>query len=814
MKHHRHGPGQGLSAVSRTREVGTRSVGRAERLGCLGVLCLALWAPNNLAETYFYTSQAGSNAFPTTAQTRIALGYRAVSLSAGPSSVSAVWLRDYTSAELGTFIPHEGVQSNTTAMQAKGFRPVAVAILGQMPDERYLISYVKDGQESSLSTRLNAAELAALGSGVPGTRVAWLECSGAGEAARYAAVLARDGLAGNLQVGLDPAAMQAQIDSYRNAGYRPVCVVGVAGTSGLTYTANWVQETKRWTNIFGVSSDAASAFLSSLRAQKLRPEVISQYVGEDPQNLLVSVVALQDLPAVWTITGNTDDNLAGLDQVITNAMNAANCTRAAFALSKDGRLVMSRGYTHHPSNVVPTQPTNGFRLPGVSKIITAVTVMGLVEAGKLQLDDKLGKFLDLSDVLDKRWTNITIRHLLQHRGGWDISTTFDPVQYDANISAALGVPLPITKDHIITYMKTRGRLQANPGSVEHYSNFGYLLLGRVIEQVTGQNYESFVRQNVLAPLGIHAARVGHPLRADALPGEVEYEEGSSTSSSVMSPDRPKVAGPYGAINLDNLDASSAWVFSAEDLTRFGSIFCSGMNCALLSSDTIDLMWSPAPQVQLPTTGWYTIYSCGWLIQGMNQGPPRNIFEWDALPGTSAFMVNQADGYCWTVLFNTRNDAGTGPISAIGGGNSVLSAIAAVNQWPDGDLFDADADGLPDSYERAYFGSLTASDGTMDHDADGLTDLQEWIALSSPVNAADLPSFALRRGEAGNPQFEVASQGGRVYSIRALSDLGQGWSNSVEITNFNGDGFAHSFELSPTQASAFYQLGISLRAKPR
>ena len=93
--------------------------------------------------------------------------------------------------------------------------------------------------------------------------------------------------------------------------------------------------------------------------------------------------------------------------VISNFMASAGCTRASFALSKNGRLVMSRGYTHHPASVTVTQPTNLFRVASISKSITAATVMELAEACRLNLDDKLGQFIDLERVTDRRWTNIT-----------------------------------------------------------------------------------------------------------------------------------------------------------------------------------------------------------------------------------------------------------------------------------------------------------------------------------------------------------------------------------------------------------------------
>ena len=86
-------------------------------------------------------------------------------------------------------------------------------------------------------------------------------------------------------------------------------------------------------------------------------------------------------------------------------------------------------------------------------------------------------------------------------------------------------------------------------------------------------------------------------------------------------------------------------------------------------------------------------------------------------------------------------------------------------------------------------------------------------MSNPLDAADFPRSHIGISAAGNPVLQVPTHGGRVYSIRAASTLDAGWGNSVVITNFNGDGFVRAVEVSATETNVFYQVGVSLRARP-
>src|SRR5260370_23744350 len=130
------------------------------------------------------------------------------------------------------------------------------------------------------------------------------------------------------------------------------------------------------------------------------------------------------------------------------------------------------------------------------------------------------------------------------------------------IVKAMGVAAPADQRAIIRYMMGLP-LDFDPGKRYAYSNFGYCLLGRVIEKASGQSYEDYVRKEVLAPLGIHRMRLGKTLPAGRAKGEViYYDEKNRTGPSVFSKRRgQQVALPYGAWNLEAMDSHGGWLAS-------------------------------------------------------------------------------------------------------------------------------------------------------------------------------------------------------------------------------------------------------------
>lgn len=153
-----------------------------------------------------------------------------------------------------------------------------------------------------------------------------------------------------------------------------------------------------------------------------------------------------------------------------------------------------------------------FRIGSVSKTITQVAILTLVERGRLRLDDRAFQIMESlkpaeGTTPDPRLGDITILHLLKHQGGWDGSIEPMFLPWSRTAAVALAAPEPTTCETIIRYMMGRP-LDYAPGTRTVYSNFGYCMLGRIIERASGMLYEEYVQTSVLRPAGIRDMRIG------------------------------------------------------------------------------------------------------------------------------------------------------------------------------------------------------------------------------------------------------------------------------------------------------------------
>jgi N-acyl-D-amino-acid deacylase len=247
----------------------------------------------------------------------------------------------------------------------------------------------------------------------------------------------------------------------------------------------------------------------------------------------------------------------------------------------------------------------------------------------------------------------------------------------------LNVRPPADPWAIIRYM-LRQPLQFDPGAKYVYSNFGYCLLGRVIE-VSGQTYEEYVRKEVLAPLGIRAMRLGATLLENRARGEVKYHvPNNATGIAVMGPQLGKaVPWPYGGRCLESIDAHGGWLASAPDLVRFISAFGDPRRCKILKLKGIEIMLARPPGAAgLDADGkpLDAYYACGWSVRPIGNTGRANIWHAGSLDGTSTMLVGRNDGLSWAVLFNSRDSAKkknpAGTIDSL-----VHQAADAVQEWP-------------------------------------------------------------------------------------------------------------------------------------
>lgn len=362
----------------------------------------------------------------------------------------------------------------------------------------------------------------------------------------------------------------------------------------------------------------------------------------------------------------------------------------ALAVVKDRRLVYAKGYGWADREQrLPARADSLFRIASVSKPVTAAAVMKLVENARLNLDQQAFELLGNEyctrghSPLDPRIRNITIRHLLEHTGGWDRDKSFDPMFRCRIIADKQRVQCPPGPHDIICYMLEQ-KLDFDPGAGFAYSNFGFCVLGRIIEKITGLPYQNYVAQTVLEPLGIRRMRVGQS--REAAPGEVKYySPDNSTTKSIF--DQSTVPWPYGGFYLEAMDAHGGWLASAVDLARFAAGLDDSSDCPILRSSTLAMMYErPAAPVARDASGnpQASYYGCGWMVRPVGAKGKANYWHNGSLPGTNTLLVRRSDGLSWAVLFNQRNDNKKLPDSAID--PAMHRAADAVADWPRHNLF--------------------------------------------------------------------------------------------------------------------------------
>jgi CubicO group peptidase (beta-lactamase class C family) len=308
-------------------------------------------------------------------------------------------------------------------------------------------------------------------------------------------------------------------------------------------------------------------------------------------------------------------------EVAEGFLRAHGVPGVSVAVARLGRIVYAQGFgIANPATGEAVTPAHQFRIASISKSFTAATVFALIEKGKLKLADRVfgsGGILgnDFGTQPYRRYVeDITVGHLLTHTaGGWPNDNT-DPMFSHPQMNHG----------QLVSWTLDNLPLTSKPGTAYAYSNFGFCLLGRVIEKVTHQYYATMVRDLVFHPCGITQMRIAGNTLALRGPAEVVYG----------GPD----GDPYG-MNVTRMDAHGGWVASASDLARFAAAVDGASAMPMLRPETVTTMTTPTVNPN---------YAKGWSITG------RNWWHDGSLPGTSSVMVRTPGGLCWAALANGRN----------------------------------------------------------------------------------------------------------------------------------------------------------------
>lgn len=198
--------------------------------------------------------------------------------------------------------------------------------------------------------------------------------------------------------------------------------------------------------------------------------------------------------------------VAVFDAVFRDWMRRHNVARGVLAVSYANRLALVKGY----GGLDPAAPVP---LASLAKAITGACVATLVRDNKLSFDAKLGDvlapfFRRHGAPADPRVRAITVEQLLAHRSGFSRKANPDPASGVALVAHLREYGSDEAHVTAATKRALSYRLARDPGRVYEYVNANYLLLGAVIEQVSGRDYESYCRDAVMKPLGVASGRLG------------------------------------------------------------------------------------------------------------------------------------------------------------------------------------------------------------------------------------------------------------------------------------------------------------------
>lgn len=383
---------------------------------------------------------------------------------------------------------------------------------------------------------------------------------------------------------------------------------------------------------------------------------------------------LSSVKNISNLDSDTEE-LGSLDETVNRFIEKQGIIGASVGIVKDGQLVYAKGFGHADLDTEEgVEPYHQFRIGSLSKLVTTVAVMKLREDGKLSLDDKVfgeGGILSYPHIKDKRAYDITVEHLLSHTAGWSKRTYGDPMFIPLKIAEEMNAPAPADLNTIIEFVLSKP-IPYRPGSRYDYSNFGYCLLGKVIEAVSGETYERYVQNDLLAPLSIYGMRLAKNRPEDRFEDEVRYYDLSPNNVRPSIYGTGEVVPTTYSFNVEALGAAGGWVATPTDLLRF-LLAVDGLN------NTPDILSNESLLAMIETRGGRPY---GW--RGARIG--GTWWRTGTLAGTSALMKRYENGISWVVLTNTsnrRSDYFNGRF-----GYMLENELAHLNEWPDQNLFTA------------------------------------------------------------------------------------------------------------------------------
>jgi CubicO group peptidase (beta-lactamase class C family) len=305
-------------------------------------------------------------------------------------------------------------------------------------------------------------------------------------------------------------------------------------------------------------------------------------------------VLLRAFALVCVATCCSAQDAAQLDQVVQTYVQN-NGFMGSVLVARDATVMLNKGYGS--ANLewnIPNAPTTKFRLGSITKQFTAASILLLEERGKLKLEDPIKTYLTDAP---SAWDRITIFNLLTHSSGIPNFTSLAEYKTLQLSETPPAKTIAMVRDRPLDFF---------PGEKMSYSNSGYILLGYVIEKITGGSYEHFVRDNIFTPLGMK---------------DSGYDSNSAIIERRAAGYSPSPSGPINAsyVHMSISHAAGALYSTTEDLLRWeqGLFGAKVVSAASLKKMTTPFKNDYALGVVVHTVEGRTVVDHGGGIEGFN-----------------------------------------------------------------------------------------------------------------------------------------------------------------------------------------------------
>lgn len=304
--------------------------------------------------------------------------------------------------------------------------------------------------------------------------------------------------------------------------------------------------------------------------------------GRQILGLLLVVVALLPSP-VYSLSA-APDLTQRIDDYIQAQMARMNIPGIGLGVVADGQAFYSQGYGVCASGGAPVVADTPFLLSSLTKSFTALAVMQLVEQGKLGLDDPVRTYLPWFGVNSPKASSITVRHLLHHISGIPTRPGLKPPKSGETIEQ---------RARELTQLSPR----QSTGQMFQYANHNYVLLGLLVEKVSGLSYADYVERYIFQPLNMDRSFTDQRQAEEA--GMAIGHQSIFGFSARIEREFPMADLPAGML-----------IASAADMTKYLQMFLNdgeGPKGHLLSSSGLNHLWQPGPSIAAGA------YAMGWVV---------------------------------------------------------------------------------------------------------------------------------------------------------------------------------------------------------